>query len=297
MIEAMTALNRHVVSNRILLKPGFQDFDRSKSQHVTSQQFLRVMKGLNIMPPSEELFDLMIRRYCDRGNTKEVNYFKFCKDVDRPEDMFPQYVPKKPQPPVVNKVGVIPKQVSTFFRETTEGVDVINNRFMQAHIDISNDPSDVEERIKAAVVMKRVRIEEFFRDFDKLRKGRVTRAQFKSILSSMNFTLTNDEFKSLARKYETDDPERFFRYVEFCNNINTAFTLKGIDKVPTTRVAPVTQNDTLLARRKYLAGQQDASAVDAILEEYRTAVKNKRIHLKPVFQDYDITKNGHVTKD
>lgn len=69
-----------------------------------------------------------------------------------------------------------PKQVSTFFRESTEDVDVINNRFMQAHIDISNDPSDVEERIRAAVVMKRVRIEEFFRDFDKLRKGRVTRA-------------------------------------------------------------------------------------------------------------------------
>jgi Ca2+-binding EF-hand superfamily protein len=46
--------------------------------------------------------------------------------------------------------------------------------------------------------MKRVRIEEFFRDFDKLRKGRVTRNQFKSILSSMNFTLTNDEFKALA---------------------------------------------------------------------------------------------------
>ena len=61
----------------------------------------------------------------------------------------------------------------------------------------------MEDRIKALVVMKRVRIEEFFRDFDKLRKGRVTRTQFKSILSSMNFTLTNDEFKALAKKYET----------------------------------------------------------------------------------------------
>ena len=73
--------------------------------------------------------------------------------------------------------------------------------------------------------MKRVRIEEFFRDFDKLRKGRVTRAQFKSILSSMNFTLTNDEFKALAKKYETTDPERFFCYKDFIANINSAFTL------------------------------------------------------------------------
>lgn len=36
--------------------------------------------------------------------------------------------------------------------------------------------------------------------------------------------------------------------------------------------------------------------IEDLLEEYRTAVKNKRIHLKPVFQDFDITKNGHVTK-
>lgn len=91
----MTALNQHVVSNRILLKPGFQDFDRSNSQHITAQQFLRVMKNLNIMPPSDAMFDLIIRRYCDRGNTKEVNFFHFCKDVDRPEDMFPAYQAKK----------------------------------------------------------------------------------------------------------------------------------------------------------------------------------------------------------
>ena len=38
MIDMMTALNRHVVSNRILLKPGFMDFDRSKSQHITAQR-------------------------------------------------------------------------------------------------------------------------------------------------------------------------------------------------------------------------------------------------------------------
>ena len=51
---------------------------------------------------------------------------------------------------------------------------------MQAHIDISNDPTDVEDRLKAAIVMKRVRIRDFFKDFDKLRKGRVTRPQSKS---------------------------------------------------------------------------------------------------------------------
>ena len=145
--------------------------------------------------------------------------------------------------------------------------------------------------------MRRVRIEEFFLDFDKLRKGRVTRNQFKAILSSMNFNLTDDEFEYLCNKYQTNDPERFFNYRAFNANINKAFTTTGIDKDPTVRVAAVTQNDTLLARRKYLATNPEQwDGMEDLLEEYRTAVKNKRIHLKPIFQDFDITKNGHVTK-
>ena len=58
-------------------------------------------------------------------------------------------------------------------------MNVMHNRFSQPTVNIHNDPNDVEDRIKALVVMKRVRIEEFFRDFDKLRKGKVTHGQFR----------------------------------------------------------------------------------------------------------------------
>ena len=67
-----------------------------------------------------------------------------------------------------------------------------------------------------------------------------------------NFNLTNEEYQALSHKYETNDPEKFFNYVAFCSNINKAFTTPGIEKAPVTRVQPITQNDTLLARRKYL---------------------------------------------
>ena len=90
MIAAVTEMRRNIVSNRILLKPSFQDFDRTKSCHVTSQQFQRVLKNLGIHPSKEQIFDLIIRKYLDKGNQREVNYFSFCADVDRPEDMFPQ---------------------------------------------------------------------------------------------------------------------------------------------------------------------------------------------------------------
>jgi len=73
-------------------------------------------------------------------------------------------------------------------------LDIISNRFLQKRIETSNNPNDIETRLQATVVMKRVRIEEFFFDFDKLRKGKVTKNQFKSIMSMLNFNLTAEEY-------------------------------------------------------------------------------------------------------
>ncbi len=87
--------------------------------------------------------------------------------------------------------------------------------------------------------MKRVRIEEFFRDFDKLRKGRVTVPQFRTVLSMLNFDLTAAEFDSLAQKYAVETPV-MFNHSAFCATINSAFTQKGIDKNPVASVKPVT---------------------------------------------------------
>lgn len=89
----------------------------------------------------------------------------------------------------------------------------------------------------------------------------------------------------MAKKYETDDPEKFFNYVAFSASINKAFTTRGIDKAPNTRVPAVTQNDTLLARRKYLqtSVNDNSEQLEAVLNEYRRAVQIRRIHLKPTF--------------
>jgi Ca2+-binding EF-hand superfamily protein len=145
--------------------------------------------------------------------------------------------------------------------------------------------------------MKRVRIEEFFRDFDKLRKGKVTKGQFKTVFSQLNLDMTAVEYDSLFLKYKTNDPEDMFDYASFCANINSAFTTFGVQKDPNVRIKPVTQDNTVLARRKYLdASEEEVAQNDRLLDEYRTAINNKRLNLKPQFQDFDITRNGHVTK-
>ena len=79
-----------------MLKPTFQDFDKAKCCHITKDQFFRGLKKLNLFPASPELSELIARKYFDRGNMREINYLGFCADVDKPEDMFPEYVAKNP---------------------------------------------------------------------------------------------------------------------------------------------------------------------------------------------------------
>lgn len=129
-----------ITSKRILLKPGFNDFDRAKSMHVTANQFVRVLKTLGLMPPTTAEFALLTRKYCDLGNTEEINYYLFCKDIDRREDIFPKYCAKRPVAGDIDPGtnwpvphydhGVHRTQKSTFFKDATSTVDVVGNRFM-----------------------------------------------------------------------------------------------------------------------------------------------------------------------
>ncbi len=50
-------------------------------------QFLRVLAQLGIYAP-ENVLNIVLKRYMDKGNVDEVNYVDFCNEVDTPEDMF-----------------------------------------------------------------------------------------------------------------------------------------------------------------------------------------------------------------
>lgn len=88
MINMLEAIRIEIKNRRILIKPQFQDYDRTNCQHITCEQFRRVLKELRLIPPSEELFQLILRKYLDKGNVREINYRDFCADIDQPKDMF-----------------------------------------------------------------------------------------------------------------------------------------------------------------------------------------------------------------
>lgn len=98
----------------------------------------------------------------------------------------------------------------------------------------------------------------------------------------LNFNLSEEEFDSLELKYKTED--NMVNYFAFCDTINLAFTVKGIEKDPTVRVNPLLTSDTEKARRKTLEfNQEEQQHMMDVIEEYRKAINLKRLNLKPMF--------------
>jgi hypothetical protein len=81
---------------------------------------------------------------------------------------------------------------------------------------------DVERRIQALVAKDRIRIKEFFIDFDKLRKGYVGEAGFRTCIGTLNFKLEESELKQLIQKYR--EPNGLINYSAFCANIDSIFS-------------------------------------------------------------------------
>ena len=69
-------------TKRLHLKPLFEDFDITKIGYVTKNQFTRLLKQYDLIPNNEQQFNLVLKKYMDKGNLNEVNYYQFIRDID-----------------------------------------------------------------------------------------------------------------------------------------------------------------------------------------------------------------------
>ena len=119
----------------------------------------------------------------DKGNVDEVNYFDFCNDIDSPEQLFGVGRGYN------HSFDYYPKQ-----KPRITGIDIKK--------DVPNDVEDVLAKIRKWCSERRIRIGEFFRDFDKLRSGYISEAQFRIGLNMAKIVLSGKEFSALTEYYQ-----------------------------------------------------------------------------------------------
>jgi len=118
----------------------------------------------------------------DKGNVDEVNYYDFVDDVDSGDQFFGA------KRDFNHSWDLYPK---TTVCQT--GNDTVRVR--------PDDVNDTIARIRKAVVKNRIRISEFFRDFDKLRSGAITASQFRIGLNMSKIPISVPEFELLKANF------------------------------------------------------------------------------------------------
>eukprot|EP00743_Colponemidia_sp_Colp-15_P002007 GILK01002181.1.p1 GENE.GILK01002181.1~~GILK01002181.1.p1 ORF type:complete len:916 (-),score=199.27 GILK01002181.1:158-2905(-) len=265
--ELLDKLRAAAHSRGLIIKYCYQDFDRRNLGTVSQSQFRRALP----FQLSAEEVDLLVARYTDDRN--DINYRAFHEDVV-PSDV------STPNSVQANSSSIMLSPTRGGFMSTQENLDA----------------DALEKRLQAAIVERRIRIEEFFKDFDKLRKYTCTEGQFRTVMAMANLRNTEEELKAIFRRYRNENG--LFAYKDFCENINTAFTVKGLEKAPEHIVSLPDANTTLPARRQYnTLSAEDEQMLEAALEAVVGHTRQRRLILTQSFQDFDRTHSQHVSAD
>ena len=211
----------------------------------------------------------------DRGNAEEVNYVDFCNDVDTPEDMF--------------GVGRDYNQSFNYYPRTQP-------RKVECDI-VKHKPDDVEDvlaKIRLYCKQKRIRVCEFFRDFDKLRSGYITDGQFRIGLNMAKIVLSGHEFDELCEFFKAPKEGRHIRWRDFSDAIDEVFTKKGLEKTTGEFVGMEEARTTAFYGRVNPTKQQ-RNLSDEVVYRFKQMLLRNRLDVKSFFQDFDKHKHFKVS--
>ncbi|KAI8521606.1 hypothetical protein Bbelb_013600 [Branchiostoma belcheri] len=274
--EVLEEMRETARKRRLMMYPYFKDYDRgiAYTRNVTKSQFGRILHflSLNINPPD---FKLLCRKF-EEPISGDVNYPAFVQAVDKEFTGF-TVDQESPKPMVTPELDISTLPINT------------------SHVNLG----EVIARIRHHAVVNRIRVAEFFQDFDPLRSGSITKPIFRRGLCLMGFPdMPSDQFAALAEHYiDPKQPDKVV-WTRFHDEIESAFTQKGLEKTPThavpsTEVFQMSKPGTLHWEAQ--APDDWKSVVDAAMHRMREKAAQRRLLSKPVFQDFDRHNYGYVT--
>lgn len=259
----LETVKKEIADRRLLLRPHFQDFDRVRNGYVTKSQFLRVLNQFDILA-NDEFLNVLLKCYVDKGSLHEVNYYKFCNDVDG-QDLVTKII----NDTYADKFAI--PQAKEFskpyiYNTIPEGLD------------------DVIQKIQRKVKEERIRIGEFLRDFDRLRCGSIANSQFRIGLNMAKIPLSQPEYQMLINHFGCPDKQNFMMWKDFSDNIDRVFNIKSLEKNPMSETI-VPLKTTLTSREKM--NQTETALAEKVIERFKYFCLATRLYVKQFFQDWD----------
>jgi len=299
--KGMDFIRYEIVKRNFEMKPFFKDFDRSNEECVTTPQFLRVLKQLGAMPPPPQL-EAVCLRYAGPGvkARTHIDWRTFYQHVE-PPDRFEQDRLNADAAAKKSSMG------AALVRPAAPARD------MTVHL------QKLLHKIKLQAKKHQVRVHEFLRDFDKLRSGRVSRAQFAIGLNNSNIRVMTHEVEALCDVYADrtaldSEGNAMVSWMQFVDDVDSVFTQKGLEMRPgadagkesedalyaTSSLKALSSGDAPLTGPAGAAGRLSADEEEQVRELLTSmdhAVKTRRLELPPHFREFDRHNCGVLTAD
>ncbi|XP_064635375.1 uncharacterized protein LOC135492703 isoform X2 [Lineus longissimus] len=283
----LETLSSEVRKRRLMIHNYFRDYDRGcgYTRLVTKSQFRRILHFFSLNVNSED-FKVLAKMF-EEEKTKDINYPAFVQAID---SEFTGFIIDEPVPE---------KRVNATCSPLPDRFDT---SVMAGKSEVSFD--DLMARIKHIVLTNRTRSREFFEDFDPLRTGSISKDRFRRSLASLglnklqNHDLTDGQFAMLCENYQDPKKRDHVCYKQFTNDLDEVFTQSNLEKTPTHRVVP---QETFLVPKPGTVDFNNASddhrtVYDNAMNRLTKRVNQRRVLLKPVFQDFDKHNNQYVTR-
>ncbi|EDV26117.1 uncharacterized protein TRIADDRAFT_24458 [Trichoplax adhaerens] len=260
-------MKKNIEQRRVLATPFFRDFDKHNHGHVTSFQFRQCLTYMGLHTSDEEL-QIIEEKFAD---SEGFNYVEFLQVV-QPE--------KRDQPTYATRLNA--RNIDQFSTNPSDG--------FTSH---STEVRQLIDSLKSKVMKERIRVSEFMRDYDRLRSGRLQRATFRRALDLCRFGLNIDQYNLIENTFLSTQQEGYVDYVRFCDEIESAITVKGLEKDPLAEVSQFSVSRDVIHNELTREEQQ---LLQSVMTKLAERVRQRRIQLFPMFEDYDRVRNGNVSK-
>lgn len=156
--------------------------------------------------------------------------------------------------------------------------------------------SEIIYKIQVYVYPRRIRLKEFFLDFDNLRQGRTTRLQYSRALNMAGLKLTEDEVETLIEYFTEVGPNvqkpQNINYDKFCKEVDQIFASDEAEMAPPdamNMMETASPNATLRQSVSSFAPREveDEDQVQHIMHRLAMLCKNRGLILKYCFQDFE----------
>jgi Ca2+-binding EF-hand superfamily protein len=215
-------------TRRILIKPGFQHHDSTRSGCVTARQFASVVTATFPFRFQPRDLDLLAAKY--RRGSIGIHYISFLKEVEQHELGANEYAktlhPSHAASHLAQSHGPAPMQpVQKQGAQVIAGMKIIPTRAafeeQERAAFASADLQQVLGGIRETLQKKRMDIADIFIDFDPLRKGRVTQTQFFRCLTNQGLKLSPAHVRLLTESYPHPEIKEEVDWRKFVGDLST----------------------------------------------------------------------------